>query len=409
MPASLIQSEAGTTPPAVKPLLSVLTRLQQRQALSPTQMQTRATEVLEARFGPSETPVASLFVHGPLGLMAEHTHYFDGFGLFWSLTRGTAVAVRTTQEATGIVFEGAAIGVSHDPPLPPVLHPQPWVRLVEDLLRRLVPRGEQVAVAVVSTLEATGLDTYLATLGIATAQGIWQLFALPLDESALRAVVQASLATCLGRPFSMAWLLATTAPEPDRLLLTDAATQEYILLETPSPDVLGWGLLEAGQDPEPDEIFFWTRKEQATEALTLLQQRRYPEVESLRDIEHRDLAPALDVLPRRLQPTVRHLVSENGRVQKLIVAFHRQDWQLLGVHLLMSHGSKKTDWGSSCEEADFVVQQAEGLSMEGVFGATLLANSVLLVGRPFSIPPGLDQVQQAFADRFGRIPDAHLL
>jgi galactokinase len=409
MPSSLIRPEAGMSPPAVKPLLSVLTRLQERQAWSPGQLQGRAQEVLEARFGVSEAPVASVFVHGPLGLMAEHTHYFDGFGLFWSLVRGTAVAARTTQTAPQVVFEGAAVGLAHDPAPEPSLHTRPWFSLVEDLLRRLTPRGIQVEVAVVSTLEATGLDTYLATLGIATAQALQHLLGLPHDEQALRAAVQASIATSLGRPFSMGWLLATAAPEPDRLLLTDAATREHILVETPLPEVPGWGLLEAVPKPGPDKTFFWTRKEQAEEALALLQKGPYPEVESLRDIEHRDLAAALERLPRRLQPTLRHLVGENGRVQKLVVAFHRQDWQLLGVHLLMSHGSKKTDWGSSCEEADFVVKQAENLSMDGVFGATLMAHSVLLVGRPFSLPPGLDQIQQAFVARFGRTPDAHLL
>ena len=60
---------------------------------------------------------------------------------------------------------------------------------------------------------------------------------------------------------------------------------------------------------------------------------------------------------------------------------------------------------------DLAVEQAEAMSLEGMYGATATGRGgcVLLVGQPFVVPLCFDRIQQAFAERFDRIPEMMLL
>ena len=116
-------------------------------------------------------------------------------------------------------------------------------------------------------------------------------------------------------------------------------------------------------------------------------------------------------MPRRLRPVVRHVVTENGRVQKLVAAIRRHDWQMFGALLLMSHASLRDDWQRSNDEIDFVVEQVEAMSLDGMYGACVTGRGgcVLVLGQPFVVPRCLDRIKTAFHARFGRMPETMLL
>jgi len=132
---------------------------------------------------------------------------------------------------------------------------------------------------------------------------------------------------------------------------------------------------------------------------------------SIRDLEHRPLPDALAALPEAYRPVIRHLVSENQRVQKLVAATRRKDWQMFGALLLMSQASVSKDWGSDNERVSFVVQQVEDLSLEGMYGAfaTGRGGCVLAMGKTFVVPQALDRIRTAFEARFGDVPKVALL
>ena len=408
MPADSLLPKRPELPPFIKPYLQTLDRLQQREALQPEQHTTWARQLLEVCYGMGNRATEVAFAHGALGLLAGHTHYADGFAVLMPLQQGTAVAVQQREDdQVQISFKGdetrwvmsASAGAKQQAEQPV------WVRIVRQVVQHLAP-GQGLDVAVVSTMPPGCMDAYLAALAIATTRALQALLALPHSTRDLLPALCQILASSTSLPFSKAFLMAAEAEAAQQFVLADTATDEHIPLEAPPPDVLGWGLVDVGTGQRSEGALHQKRRDRARQALAVLRAKGFPELSSLQQLEHRDLERALHVLPRRLKPVLRHLVTENRRVQKLVVAARRRDWQLFGAMLLMSHASLRDDWGQTNEEVDFVVEQVEAMSLEGMYGACVTGRGgcVLVLGKPFVVPACLDRIEATFEHRFGRKP-----
>lgn len=416
MSSHLIRERAGT-PPYLQPYLHALDRMQKREHLRPDQLVARARALLNDRLGGVEGVPDAAFAHGGTGLLGEHTHYFDGFSLLLLLPLGTAVAVRTTTaETSRVVFEGSDATWTFDrntPARPGAPGPRcpVWARLVEHIVRQLGAPQTQLEIGVAGTVNPGCTDAYLAALGVATARSLQALFALPVDTARLHDTVREAVQASTQMPFSLPFVLAADAGRADVYALGDARTREQMLLDAPARDLLGWALVDVGTGPLHEAAFFRKRQEMTDEAVDLLRRKLFPTLTSLRDVEHRDLPRALDALPRRLRPIVRHLVTENRRVQKMVTSIRQRDWQMFGALLLMSHASLRTDWGSTHEELDVVVEQVEQMSIEGMYGACMTGRGgcVLLMGQPFIVPRCLDRIGATLQERFHITPDVILL
>lgn len=411
MASDLIRERTGA-PPYVTPYLDALDRMQERTIVRPKQLTERARSLLAERFGSRPERIEAAFAHGATGLIGEHTHYFDGFAVLMSLPLGTAVAARILHEGPSrLAFEGGEESWSFDAARPPDTKGPTWVRLVEEILHRLLPSGASVEVAVLSTVPSSCLDAYLACLGIATARVAQSLFAFSDGSLEIQRLVRNVIVTCTGYPFSIAYLVAADAGRPEEYTLVDTYTMEHLPLEAPSREVLGWGFVDVGMGTLQDVSFHTQRFEIAAEAARVLRQKGFPALTSLRDLEHKDLKLALNVLPRRWRPAVRHLVTENRRVQKLVVAVRRTDWQMFGALLLMSHSSHQKDWSSTNELVDAVVNETETMSIEGMYGASVTGRGgcVLVAGQPYIVPRCLDRIQGRLLERFDIRSDVMLL
>jgi len=411
MPADIIRDRTGT-PPYVTPYLDALDRLHGRTIVRPEKLTELAARLLDERFGSSSISSQSAFAHGAAGLIADHTHYFDGFAILRSVPMGTAVAIRTTTSPQSkIVFEGGGETWSFDASVPPDSSSPEWVRIAEGVIRRLSTGPHQVEAAVVSTVPASCVDAYLAALGISVARAAQSLFARPESGAEIHQIVREVVTTTIQQPFGIAFLMAADVGRPEYFLLVDTNTLEQIPLTAPARDDVGWGMVDVGMGPLRDASFHVKRREMTEEATEALRRKGFPSLHSLRELEHKDLKLALGVLPRRLRPIVRHLVTENRRVQKLVAAVRRRDWQLFGALLLMSHSSLQKDWEATNELVDAVVHEAEAMSLEGIYGACMTGRGgcVLVAGQPFSMPRCLDRAQGALREQFDLEADVMLL
>lgn len=411
MASDLIRERTGS-PPYVTPYLDALDRLQERTIARPEQLTARSRALLDARFDTRPATADAAFSHGATALIAEHSHYFDGFALLMPLPLGTAVAARVARPGSGrLVSEGDDQGWTISGPNADDSDRPDWVRLTAGLCRRLLPPDSTIELAVVSTIPPSCLDAYLAALGLAIARAAQSLFALSHDRSEIRSIIKSVIETYTGYPFSIAHLAAADEGIPDQFKLVDTRTLEHLSVDAPARDVLGWGLVDLGTGTVPDVSFHQKMRERAEDAADLLRRRGFPALISLRDLEHKDLKAALALLPRRHRPAVRHLVTENRRVQKLVAAVRRRDWQMFGALLLMSHSSHQKDWGATNALIDAAVHETETMSIEGMYGAGVTGRGgcVLVTGQPFIIPRCLDRIQMTLHERFDVRPNVMLL
>jgi galactokinase len=400
--------------PAGKPLLRVLNRLQGHPALQAEELVSRANALLEERFGPASFERFATFAPECLGLMSEHTRYFDGFALMMPAQFGAAVAVRqTSSPASRAAFEDST-----------VFHPlgeiagagKPQAErtetcLLESLLALYVPAGINLEVAIVSSGQDLHSPSYLSTLGIAFIKALQAAYPKMERAGAVAADVQAVIEKSCGYPFSKAYPIATEAGIANAFVLVDTASRERLAIEAPPRDEVGWGIIGAGRTPEKNMQVHLKRKKKADEALEYLQRKGFNSLSSFRDLEHKDLHRALEILPSSFRPLVRYLVSENRRVQKLVVALRRKDWQMLGALLLMSYASQRNDLESTSPEAEAAINIVEQMSIDGMYGATTCRDGtyVLLAGQPYVVPGCLDRIQKHFETQFGTAPATALL
>ena len=411
MAANSFRPGPRPTPAFVEPFLHALNRMQQRETLRPEQLTARAQALLADTMGTKPHPVEAAFAHGNLGLMAEHTHYFDGFALMMRLAQGTAVAVRMVEGSVSrIAEEGRGARTFDGTDDPPAEQDQVGC-LVGALIEALAPPGMGVEAAVVSTVPFSCEEARLASAGGAAARALQALFARSDDTKALLTLVQNTIVQSIGRPLSMAYLPTNEAPGSSPYTIVDTATFERMPVEVSSRESPGWGLVETGVRSPGNFAFYRRKQEQVSAALAALQRKGFSGLNSFRALEHQDLQRALSVSPRRFRPVINYVVTENQRVQKLVTAVRRSDWQMLGALLKMSHAALKSDWESTSAETDFVVEQVEEMSIDGMYGAGQRGRGgvVLAVGQPYTVPPSLDRIKSAYEARFGTPPAVRLL
>jgi galactokinase len=95
----------------------------------------------------------------------------------------------------------------------------------------------------------------------------------------------------------------------------------------------------------------------------------YPGVESLRDVSPEQFAAVASRLPELVARRARHVVTEDARVNRFVVASSKGDVTGMGTLMVESHRSLQHDYEVSCAELDFLVDAA--LTIDGVFGSRM--------------------------------------
>ncbi|MFJ4188628.1 galactokinase [Kitasatospora sp. NPDC089509] len=100
---------------------------------------------------------------------------------------------------------------------------------------------------------------------------------------------------------------------------------------------------------------------------------------ALRSLPAAGLPAALERLPDDLRPLVRHVVSENARVEAAVAALDAGDLAALGPILTAGHASLRDDYRVSCPETDLAVDAALAAGAHGArmtgggFGGSVIA------------------------------------
>jgi galactokinase len=128
-------------------------------------------------------------------------------------------------------------------------------------------------------------------------------------------------------------------------------------------------------------------------------------VPSLRDLSVKDLAEAAGVLDEETFRRVRHVVTENARVEDTVQVLTATGPADLGSLLVASHASMRDDFEISCAELDTAVEAALGA---GALGARMtgggFGGSAIALARVGDVPAIRGAVEDAFAAAGFRAP-----
>jgi galactokinase len=140
------------------------------------------------------------------------------------------------------------------------------------------------------------------------------------------------------------------------------------------------------------------RTEECAEAARLLG------VASLRDARLDQLAKV--EMPEVVKRRAKHVIGEDDRVEQFVEAARRGEVERMGRLFVDSHRSLQYDYEVSCEELDFLVDEA--LKVVGVYGARMTGGGfggcTVNMMRPEAAERFQAGIVQAYEGRFGVAP-----
>lgn len=296
---------------------------------------------------------------GRVNLIGEHTDYNDGFVLPFALTERTAVAAARRDDDTitvasthepgavrarlGEIGPGSASGWAAYP-----------LGVAWAIARiRPVPSPGGADLFIDSEVPAGGGLSSSAALEIATAGALADLWDLDLAASELARAGQRAENEVVGAPTGVMDQYASLLGQPDAAVFLDcrslAARTVPLRL---GPAGLALVLADTGERHAHAGGGYAARRASCEKAAGQLG------IAALRDLGAADLPRAEGVLDAETFRRVRHVVTENARVQATVAALEAGELDAVGRHLTASHHSMRDDYEITTPALDLAVQTA---------------------------------------------------
>lgn len=306
------------------------------------------------------TPEGEWAAPGRVNLIGEHTDYNDGFVMPFALPHTTRAAVARRDDGTLRLHSSA--------------DPSDTVRLrIDDLEPGGVDGWAAYPAGVVWALRGSGHEAVRgadihydstvpvgaglsssAALEVVTALALRDLYDLPLQPWQLARLCQRAENVFVGAPTGIMDQTASACCTEGHALFLDTRDLSHRRI---SFDLAAEGLCLLVVDTRVKHAHsdgeYGRRRRGCEEGAAALG------VDALRDIPYEELDAAVaqleDESVRRL---VRHVVTENRRVERVVTALESGDARGIGPLLTEGHMSLRDDFRVSCPELDLVVDTA---------------------------------------------------
>ncbi|WP_298253554.1 galactokinase [uncultured Arthrobacter sp.] len=336
---------------------------------------------------------------GRVNLIGEHTDYNDGLVLPFAIEQSATVAAavrkdRLVRVATTLAPDDAPVAVDLDTLEEGAV--QGWAAYPIGVLWAMEQRGYRcpgLDLLVDSTVPVGAGLSSSAALECAVALAADELSGAGIPRGELVVIGQLAENRMVGAP--------TGIMDQTASLLGDAGHAVFLDCRSGDARLVPLGLDAAGLVL----LVVDTRVTHEHAAGGYAARRRSCElgaelmsVPSLRDLAGGDLAEAAGLLDEETFRRVRHVVTENARVQDAVAVLDRGRPADLGPLLVASHASMRDDFGISTVELDLAVDTA---LEAGALGARLtgggFGGSAIALARTDDAPVIRAAVEQAFA------------
>ena len=310
------------------------------------------------------TPKWCAAAPGRVNLIGEHTDYNAGWALPIAIDRYTVLAAAPGSETGQLRVRSLAFEEEGALSLEVLdtLHSTAWMRYLQGVVLQYRRKGiacPALDIVIASSVPPGAGLSSSAALELAMAHLLESVTGQSLSSAArIDASIEAERQTA-GVPCGIMDQTAVESAHPEHALLLDCADNTVTAVPFRQADV-ALLVIHSGVSHSLAQSAYAQRRDECERGARALG------VSTLREVDRSDLHALDDALLRR---RVRHVVSENARVQRSVAALQRGDWDTLGTLMVDSHNSLRDDYAVSCDELDVLVQLA--VAQPGVYGARL--------------------------------------
>lgn len=310
---------------------------------------------------------------GRVNLIGEHTDYTGGFVLPVAINREVVIAAAKTRDRIvsgySVDFDSeASCVVGHYDSN----HPMGWFRYVLGVLKELEETGQpfdgfQFAVGgdipIGSGLSSSAaLETAVLTL-------MENLFSFQMEDGEAALLCQRAENRFVGVNCGIMDQLISRSGQRSKALFIDCASLQTKPVPAETPDTV-WVVIDSGKRRGLVDSEYNQRRKECEEAVGFVKEA-FPDrsVGGLRDILPADLPQVKKGCPATIFRRLKHIVTENDRVIRMVEALGQGKSDLAGILLSASHASLRDDFEVSCRELDMLTDILS--SVHGVHGARM--------------------------------------
>ncbi|MGW2746140.1 galactokinase [Streptomyces sp. NPDC001450] len=337
---------------------------------------------------------------GRVNLIGEHTDYNDGFVMPFALPHQATAAV--SRRTDGVLrlhsadVEGGVVELRLDSLAPQ--SDENWTAYPAGVVWALREAGHPVTGADVhlSSTVPTGAGlSSSASLEVVIALALSDLFGLGLQRWQLARLCQRAENVYVGAPTGIMDQTASACCEEGHALFLD--TRDLSQQQIPF-DLAAEGLRLLVVDTQVKHAHsggeYGKRRAGCEKGAALLG------VDALRDIAYADLDAALARIgdEEEVVRLVRHVVTEDQRVERVVSLLRAGETRAIGPVLTEGHASLRDDFRISCPELDLVVDTALA---NGALGARMtgggFGGSAIVLAEATDVDTLTKAVEEAFA------------
>ncbi|WP_399138663.1 galactokinase [Streptomyces sp. NBUA17] len=337
---------------------------------------------------------------GRVNLIGEHTDYNDGFVMPFALPH-TAVAAVSRRDDGILRLHSADIAAGPVELRVADLAPgsdKAWTAYPSGVVWALREAGHELTgadVHLASTVPSGAGLSSSAALEVVVALALNDLYSLGLRGWQLARLCQRAENVYVGAPVGIMDQTASACCEAGHALFLD--TRDLSQRQIPF-DLAAEGMrllvVDTRVKHSHSEGEYGKRRAGCEKGAALLG------VDALRDVPYADLDAALERLgdEEEVRRLVRHIVTENERVERVVSLLESGDTRAIGPVLVEGHASLRDDFRISCPELDLVVDTALAA---GALGARMtgggFGGSAIVLVEAADVEPVTRAVRDAFA------------
>ncbi|MET7295887.1 galactokinase [Streptomyces griseoloalbus] len=344
---------------------------------------------------------------GRVNLIGEHTDYNDGFVMPFALPHAAVAAVARRDDGVlrlhSADVDGPVVELTVDALAPE--SDKRWTAYPAGVVWALREAGHAVTgadVHLASTVPAGAGLSSSAALEVVVALALNDLYGLGLRGWQLARLCQRAENVYVGAPVGIMDQTASACCEPGHALFLDTRdlSQRQILFDL-AAEGMRLLVVDTQVKHSHSEGEYGKRRAGCEKGAALLG------VDALRDVPFAGLDAALARLgdEEEVRRLVRHVVTEDARVERVVSLLEAGDTRAIGPVLVEGHASLRDDFRVSCPELDLVVDTALAF---GALGARMtgggFGGSAIVLAEEADVPTVTKAVEAAFAAAGFRTP-----